>query len=238
MGEAFRIGLGRLPRIVWSRRSILETSLLCKHQLLFIDTFRLDSSTRFFPVRCARYLLDGTDLDNGPLERARARFVASGDWDIPRVPITDVSVVRRMMYRCDGTSWLDTGEISWMDRNIGFHGSQDGCKNPEDVRVRCVELDRLFSQTVGLGKLLTRRELRLRFLSEKGGIGIGIDRAGAPFWVSGGAHRLGIALRAGLPYIPASLEVIHAEAIRDPTEIIALLRRSRQLSLSHYSVRR
>lgn len=217
------------PPTPWAARARTLVSILCtdaanllkygldcprRYQLAWVDPRAIELSTRYFPVRSAPYLLDGSDLDQAVVALAREHFVAGGDWDLQTAPIDCVAAISRFKMRLQSSrSWDEVGEVAWMMRNIEAHGVQDGCRTSQDVLARCQALDALRSAWAA-GLVLTQKQLDARAFRERGGIGVAVGRCGEVIWMEGGSHRLALAQHMGLTKVPVCLLLVHREAVQ------------------------
>lgn len=147
----------------------------------------------------------------------RSGEVVRGEWDLGARPLHEHTTVQWCRQRFElGMSWEQTGAYAHMRRLIRESGrARDGCITDADIIARYERLDALFRQVQEEGRLRPRSELDDDAFRELGGVLIHIGRDCRPLLGCSGGHRLGVALSANLPLIPASIGVVHRQALSD-----------------------
>ncbi len=185
------------------------------YELAWCDPRRIKYATKYYPRLAKKALKYDADLDVGAIRKCRRWFFARGNWDQQVVPVRENRLIERSFLRySENYSWSEVGEIEWMLANIEFRGEQDGCRSLEDVWARCARLDELKRRLDSGQPLLPQRELSVSSFREKGGIGIAVGRDGDLIWMNNGAHRLGMALALGLPWVPVAILMVHLDALK------------------------
>ena len=185
------------------------------HQKIFINPSSVNTSTRFFQFGEAKYLLDGSDINDDQFFHKRQKFIVGGDWDKLTTKIENFGPYFRYMQRLSyGYSWEEIGEIKWINKRIKQFGIQDNCRTFDDIYKRLQKIDEIFKSVKSMGRLKEMREIRRLGFREKGGIGIGIGRKGELIFIADGAHRLAMAKFLGFKKIPATLLIVHKDFIR------------------------
>lgn len=188
---------------------------LYRYRLFYCDPKRITKTTRYLTPIPGNCLVDGSDLSSRCLAPVLERFVSAGNWDVETAPLEDLTIIRRALRRYrEGMSWQEVGEYDFMLRCIELHGSQDGCRNFEDVRRRCEGVDAIEKYAATEKRLKSPREINRFNFRGRGAIGIGIDRDGQLIFLRDGAHRLAIARLHNLESVPVCILLVHSEAIK------------------------
>ena len=186
-----------------------------KYSIAWINPLEIKHSTRFFPKRKIPHLCKSND--EIPIEKIKnnlRKFISKGDWDRKIINLNQVRLIERTIrHYSNNETWDEVGEINWMEENIKFHGSQDGCSELKDVLSRLERLDKIKVKIEKSKSLKSQKDLNSNNFRGTGGIGIGISREGNIFWMGGGGHRLAIAQVLKLKKIPVFIKIIHEDAI-------------------------
>src|SRR5688572_14248575 len=111
----------------------------------------------------------------------------------------------------------EAGAYDLLLRRIAEVGKADGCRTREDVVRRYERLDDLIAEVCQTGRMKTPRELYGPSDRWESGIYIAVGRQGDPLFARRGHHRLAIAKLLRLPIIPATVSLVHPQAIRSGT---------------------
>jgi len=139
-----------------------------------------------------------------------------GDWDLQFVGVEEYpkAVYCRKRWVL-GQSWEAAGAYDFVSKLVqkSETGVIDGCRTEADIVARFDRLDELF-ETVRFQKFLSSRTFKRNGVRrEKDGIRVHIGRCGSLMTRGGGTHRLAMARILELPIVPASLGVVHEDAI-------------------------
>lgn len=150
----------------------------------------------------------------------------SGHWDRSTIEFDEKSVYRSIRARfVDGVEWEDTEQYRRAMRNIrrGVPAWNE-CQTRSDVDRRCARLDALYRRMSTEG-FKTQYELysaeddpereayvrRIGRLTVPDEIRVAVGRQGAFIRIAHGRHRISIARILGIEWIPAIVQVTHAD---------------------------
>ena len=149
-------------------------------------------------------------------KRRHSGQIRSGDWDLSTRPLSENPKYQACLAHFkDGKPWQETGVYQLMLDRIKQNGIFDGCKSLASVRARYEDMDRLYEDLQSTRTIQSMSERDEYFRREHGGVYVHIDRHGLPILAGNGNHRMAISKILDLPWIPAQLGVIHAQAYDD-----------------------
>lgn len=175
-----------------------------KFQLLYVDPNQVVS-------RCVTPFRDEIGVTPGELNKC----VVGGEWDQPEaLPLAD-----RNWYKLVGNiidrdiDWESGGEMDRIRKLVRDKGVFDGCKNERDIVQRFQTLDEIVAFAKKNKKIKSKREVSPLNYRERGGVSVVVSRNGSLLKSTDGNHRLVIAQKLCLSYIPVTVHAVHPDAI-------------------------
>jgi len=149
------------------------------------------------------------------ISRRKSGRIMGGEWDDCRTPVAELPKISYCLdHWCGGLSWEEAGAYEYMQELIRLKsGRVDGLLTIEDIIARFKTLDGIYLQVKAENQLKTAADAKGIAFRESGGIYMHIGRDGTPLFGNAGHHRLAIALALELPFFPAQLGLVHAQAL-------------------------